>query len=236
MRLVLLLLIAFGVASSLPAATLFLDDFESGVDSNWSAGASVLAPNGSTRFLGLFARNQETRLTLTGLPTSGRILLNFDLYINRSWDGNHSTNFGPDIFTAEVVGGPILLHTTFSNTELPGFEQSYPSPWNSGNPAGYTARTGAFAINTLGFTNGGDTTYRFTFPILLSSPDLTIRFAGLNLQDATDENWGLDNVSVTTTPEPSSGIFLLLGIGAIALHRARGGRGVPPRSPDRSKA
>lgn len=203
-------------ASALP---LYQNDFESLDLTGWSSGEIFLAPNGSTRFLGLFDRNDSTTFTLGGLITGETINFQFDLYINRSWDGNTSA-FGPDIFTVEVEGGPVLLQTTFSNTELPGFEQSFPDPWNPGAPAANAPRTGALATNTLGFITEGDTTYRLTLPITPTSSNLVLRFSGFNLQDFPDENWGIDNVIVTSAvPEPSTAFLLLGGLGLFAFRR-----------------
>jgi len=54
-------------------------------------------------------------------------------------------------------------------------------------------------------------------PVTPVSSDLTLRFSGLNLQDLTDENWGIDNVTVTATvPEPSTILLLLGGLGLLA--------------------
>jgi hypothetical protein len=197
------------------ALPLYQNDFESADGSGWSAGSIVLAPNGSTRFLGLFDRDHSTTFALGGLTPGDSLTFQLDLYINRSWDGNSSA-FGPDLFTVEVVGGPILLQTTFSNTNLPGFEQSFPDAWNPGSPVANPPRTGAFAVNTLGFITEGDTTYRLMLPVTPVSSDLTLRFSGLNLQDLTDENWGIDNVTVTATvPEPSTILLLLGGLGLL---------------------
>jgi hypothetical protein len=214
-------LFPLALATGLPVwgIPLYQNDFDSLNLSGWSDGASVLAPNGSTRFLGLFDRDDSTTFTLTGLTPGELLHFQFDLYINRSWDGNTSA-FGPDIFTVEIVGGPILLQTTFSNTDLPGFEQSYPDPWNPLSPVANAPRTGAFAINTLGFFAEGDTTYRLMLPVTPTSSNLSLRFSGFNLQDFPDENWGIDNVIVTAAiPEPSTALLLLGGFGLLAFRR-----------------
>jgi MYXO-CTERM domain-containing protein len=216
------LILFLGLLSGLPVYSfpLYQNDFESLDVNGWSDGGAVLAPNGSTRFLGLFARNQATTFTLGGLTPGRPLLFQLDLYINRSWDGNTNA-FGPDLFTVEVVGGPILLQTTFSNTDLPGFEQSFPDPWNPGSPAVNAPRAGASAVNTLGFATEGDTTYRLVLPVTPVSSVLELRFSGLNLQDFTDENWGIDNVMVeTVVPEPSSGLLSLGGLGLLAGWRS----------------
>jgi hypothetical protein len=200
------------------ALPLYQNDFESSDLTGWSAGGIALAPNGSTRFLGLFDRNNSTTFTLSGLTPGELLYFQFDLYINRSWDGN-TTAFGPDIFTVEVVGGPTLLQTTFSNTEVSGFEQSFPDPWNPSSPVSNAPRSGAFAVNTLGFFAEGDTTYRLILPVTPNSASLSLRFSGLNLQDALDENWGIDNVTVSAVPEPTTACLLLGGFGLLASWR-----------------
>jgi hypothetical protein len=82
--------------------------------------ATVESPNGRQRFLGEFGGppigkpgdpdwnhtcvDQTVNLSLQDLEPHTKVVVEFDLYILKSWDGN-SKAFGPDRFKVQVVGG-----------------------------------------------------------------------------------------------------------------------------------
>jgi len=176
---------------------------------------NTVSPNRAQRFLGLFGGppigvpgdpgynhtrvDQTIRLALTNLPPHGLLILSFDLYIVKSWDGN-SPAYGPDRFRLSVVGGPLLLDTTFSNnpkTATEGSFQNYPvhqsAPW-----------TGASATNTLGYDRFfQDCTYRLQYSFPHTEEKVTILFNSSLFEGKgiADEAWGLDNVRVTVEAE-----------------------------------
>ncbi len=125
------------------------------------------------------------------------IRVSFDLYIIRSWDGNHITSggspVGPDLWRFSV-SNDMLLMTTFSNWSQN--YQAYPMAYPNGN---LPAFTGASEINTLGYEFAGvpmDAVYHLSFLISHQADGLELDFSALGLQSLTDESWGIDNVEV----------------------------------------
>jgi hypothetical protein len=171
----------------------------------WSQSPITQPPCGSS-FLGEF-NNETVALTLANLPQHSEVILEFDLLLIRSWDGNLTGNswiptgvdpisptaigeIGPDQWNL-TVAGQEQIHTTFSNWDLIGFKQAYPGNFPGGD---YQARTGATANNSMCYEQ--DSTYRMQFTVAHSGADLTIDFSALGLQTIDNESWGLDNGSV----------------------------------------
>ena len=149
-----------------------------------SNSATDTTPSGRP-FFGEFG-NTTVRLTAEGLGTHTEATISFDLFVLKSWDGNPG-----DVWDLTVVGGPTLIHTTFSN--VAAAQQSYPDSFPGGsNPA----RTGAAESNTLGYTFFGDTVYSFTFTFPHTGSLLELDFTGSGLQALSDESWGLANISL----------------------------------------
>lgn len=219
-------LIATALLAALPASAnqLYFNDFESNSTTGWSVNSLDSTPgtvaHPSDRFLGRFARNDMATLELGGLTPHSTITLEFDFYAIRSWDGNNE-DFGADLFLlfAEGVPQPLLL-TSFSNTFLPGFTQTFPFTYDPSNLAQNAPQTGAFETGTLGYLSATgtpeDAVYRMSFTFAHTSSTLRLNFLGWDLQDVGDEAWGLDNVRIQAdVPEPST--FVLLGAGGFAL-------------------
>jgi hypothetical protein len=145
---------------------------------------------------------------VSGLPTHTQVIVEFDLYAIRSWDGNQveipddfvpyrtllrsvgeQLTIGPDQFQLRADDA-LLLDATFANWTQ--FTQNYPT-LNS------AAKSGAVAISTLGYTYQDipmDATYRIRLTFAHSDPSLALDFTGSSLQIIEDESWGLDNVRV----------------------------------------
>jgi len=172
---------------------LYFNNFESNSLTGWSNQTRSTTPVGSRGFLGEFG-NDTVSLTLNNAAlANSTVTLDFDLFILKSWDGNNG-GAGPDYFTVTTSGGQTLLNTTFA--KYPGTEQSYPSSAGAGS---YPGGTGAVENNTLGYSYFyGDSVYHFTYTFTNVTSDLTLNFAGSNLQGISDESWGLDNVRITT--------------------------------------
>jgi tetratricopeptide (TPR) repeat protein len=171
----------------------YSEDFEEPISSGWSDTSIETTPAGARGFLGRFG-NQTVRLTLDGLPPHSVVTVSFDLYVIQSWDGNATTEVGPDIWDLSVGGDPTpLLHTTFSNVDL---GQAYPGAYPGDNhPSG----TGATEVNTLGYlwdVDFMDSVYRLSFTFPHSESSLELMFSAAGLQELEDESWGLDNVAV----------------------------------------
>lgn len=185
--------------------TVYANDFAAEAGAEWSATTLSVTPSGR-QFLGEFGAEAVT-LSLADLPTHGQVLLAFEFYAIQTWDGNqefnHDSRIGPDIFAVTVEGGPTLLYSTFSNTEmgtLPGgalgpYPQAYPGSYPG---ADYPPGTGATEIDTLGYSWDGDAVYTFYYAFSHAGDDLAINFTANGIDES--ESWGLDNVRVAVSP------------------------------------
>lgn len=172
--------------------SIYQNDFETTIGNEWSITPIDTTPNGRV-FLGQFSGDSVT-LTLDSLIDHEIVLVEFDLYLINSWDGNVGGLSGPDIWTLEVDTGMTLLYTTFSNTAAAGHRQAYPEPYPNGD---YPARTGASESNSLGYSNWGDTVYRLAFNFAHLNSTIQLHFMGAGNTSADDkEFWGVDNISV----------------------------------------
>jgi hypothetical protein len=186
--------------------------------------ATVESPNRRERFLGEFGGppvgkpgdrdwnrtrvEQTVTLSLKGLGPHTRVVVEFDLYVLKSWDGN-SPAYGPDRFTLRVANGPVLLDTTFSNNPKVREDGSYQSyPGAGGLATGSPPHTGAAATGTLGYGDFfKDSTYHLSFQFPHAQPALALEF-GSSLYEGkgtADESWGLDNVVVSGDVRPGGG-------------------------------
>ena len=177
------------------------------------------ATNGTQRFLGEFGGprigqpgdpgynrtrvDQTISLTLTNLPAHSDLRLTFDLLVLKSWDGN-SPMYGPDRWTLSVVGGPVLLDTTFSNNHKvskEGSDQNYPQ-------LKAMPRTGAARTNSLGYKFFGDSRYPLAFTFSHSASTLKLDFHSSLFEGkgTADESWGLDNVRLVIAPAESPAV------------------------------
>jgi hypothetical protein len=193
-----------------------------------------VTPNGNRHFLGEFG-NQIVSLTVPNMPPHKEITIAFDLFIIRTWDGNHLID-GPDIWSMSVDDLPPLLTTTFENfydTVDPRLPiQSYPGDYPTYNPI----RTGADENNTLGYTYVSDkktwnmdAVYKLRFTFQHSANAVRFKFAGSGLSELTDESWGITNFKVAVGVEPlptvsaskaAAAIKSARAPGALALHTA----------------
>ena len=136
-------------------------------------------------------------LSLDELPVHTDVTVSFDLFLINSWDGNHDA----DIWDLIVVGGPTLLHTTFSNLDEFDWWQAYPDAYPGGS---HPPHTGAVEVDTLGYGYYGNSVYHLIFTFTHSASDLTLAFSASGLQELSDESWGLDNVEVRVVPVASA--------------------------------
>jgi hypothetical protein len=191
---------------------LYFNDFTTGpVGSEWSRQLASTSPAGQ-RFLGDFGPENVT-LNLDSLPPHSALILEFDVYVIGSWNGNGCSTCNindsatqPDIVFVEVSSPSAasrILQTTFSN--LPRDRQAYPGPFpGAANQAG----AGALAVGALGYPPGtdpsggnhfGDIGYR----IRLSFPhteDLVTLVFGSQQSSGQNERWGIDNVRLRRLP------------------------------------
>jgi hypothetical protein len=177
----------------------YATDFEAGVDAAWST--ATLSSNAAfSSFLGRFG-NQGVTLTLANLPSHEFVRLNFDLYIIDSWDGGSDT-FG--------LSGDLTRAWSFR--DYAGTQgDSYPGEPDVYAPLDFTA---SFSDSIYRDLRDNDLRHGFVFAH--TGDTLTVTFYGQNLQELSDESWGIDNVRVAVggrmrvlplTPEGAPGVL-----------------------------
>ena len=212
------------------AQTVYTNDFEGAIGPEWSHTQTDTTPIGSRGFLGQFTSEVVT-LTLDNLPAHSDLIIDLDLFIIRSWDGNdlNQTGVDTDSFNLSIDGGPTLLNTTFSNgTPESAWRQAYPDEYPGGS---HPAFTGADEKNALGYVFRGedkDAVYNlsYMFPhqgdevtfVFTPSPDLACCGGEVGIED---ESWGLDNVRVDI-PEPATVGLMVVGVVLALRRRLRG--------------
>jgi hypothetical protein len=172
----------------------------------WSHTKTEVTPTGSTRFMGLFF-NEKVKLTLDKLPTHKTVVVTFDLYVVRTWDGD-GAGAGPDVWGLDLDDGASLIKTTFSNLDAgtQTFACKAGEDASSGcfSKAGTVPAFGAAATNSLGYDGPfktKDCVYKIkrSFPHDKSSLVLTF-FSDLKeaaeARQTNNEAWGLDNVRI----------------------------------------
>jgi hypothetical protein len=227
---------AQGGASTLPASAgataprpakgevVYSTDFQGPLGKQWSAIRAASSPKGGRTFLGQFG-SETVSLTLKDLPAHTYVRVSFDLLIINTWDGSHEGN-GPDHWQLSVKDGPQLIHTTFSiAANWPSHNQAFPDIYPFGSHSG---RLGAAAEDSLGYQN--DLVYNLSVVFPHREKLLDLGFSAANLQDVSDESWGLDNVKVEVFAEPPA-VHLtdeqlgklsaeLVGADPVAAHKA----------------
>jgi hypothetical protein len=175
-----------------PPPFLYINDFSSGADTNWSAQKAEQSPNGG-RLLGIFGQETVT-LTLNDLPTHTTATIEIDFVTIHDWEGSAPPSTGgPDIMTFRL-NGQILQRTTFSTKAGGGFNQAYPGSYPA---ASNPAMTGAASVASLGYPSGtghtGDATYRLIFTVPHTASSIVFSME----HEADGESWAIDRVKVT---------------------------------------
>jgi len=166
--------------------TLYFNDFENTIGSEWSS-TNSLSFNGSTN-LGNFG-NQNLVLSLSNLPQDS-LQIDFDLWIHDSWDGNSSGVNGTDSISF-YWDQSLLLKTTFNN-HLGGI-QSYPDVYPMSNPS----KTGS-VLSTSSLCSGqGSTLYQISFLLDNTALNTNLTIRGAPSQSLCDESWSIDNFLIT---------------------------------------
>lgn len=212
---------AIMAALSAPAAAVpvYSNNFNSGSTTGFTgSGVNIIQSPSGEYFLGPLSTANNTGVATLTLDTAGltSLTLSYDMYAIMTLDGDGpfggNSPSNPDAFIVAVTGGPTLLDNSFANYS--GDTQNY-------GGVGSAPQTGATAINTLGYSNSGDSTYAFTSTFAPTGATTVITFTGMDNQGVGDEFFGLDNVSVsgvsgvTGVPEPTAWVMMLLGVGVI---------------------
>ncbi len=162
----------------------YQNQFETGDDGAWAPAVightpntSLLGPNG---YAGPFTQESVT-FTASGLRAHTSVTLAFDSYAIGGWNG--------DEWDVDVVGGPRLLSSGFSNGTTP---QSYPDSLGAGT---HPARTGATAKDALS-SGSTDSVYHHRFTFTHSDSTLSVGFRAPTLLPGGSASWGIDNVEV----------------------------------------
>ena len=171
--------------------SVYCQNFEGNVGSEWSTQQTSVTPIGNRKFLGEFGNNTAT-LSLNSLPSHSQVEVSFDIFVLRSWDGNGS--YG-EIFNLTAQPNQTILNTTFSS-QAANNRQSYPENYPGGD---FPALTGAIEHNTLGYLFNGsaeDSVYHITKTFSHTGNTIQLDFSGINLEDLGNESWGIDNVCI----------------------------------------
>lgn len=232
-----LLLLATCEPTTAAPLVVFNEDFGSGALPPEISGAGNVVDAQGFKGVGGFSDNflqnvsqgnpaLSTTLTLFGLPVHDSITLDFLLAIIDSWDGNApSGNGGVDFFNV-AIDGVVIYSETFTNLASlnPVFSQSATI---SNQTIAPLSSLGFYVFSDSGYDMGELDTFK---NISHSASTLTIQWfaSGAGWQGAGDENWALDNITVSVNtlsntenvPEPIP-VWMLLGalVILLAFHR-----------------
>jgi hypothetical protein len=219
-----MVMMAAGAGSAARAATLYSNDFSSGLDGVTAQDSMITTSPSGEKFLELTDYGSSATLDLNTSSYIGQPLtLAFTIDVVGSMDGDAQNGGGSgDAFT--VTSGPSsLFNYTFANYGG-GNTQSYPV-------AGSAPASGASGTNTLGYSgfpdsgNGiQDSIYNITLALTPTASTTDLTFTSLANEGPGNEFYGVDNLSVTgeagpvsAAPEPSTWVLLFAGIGGIGL-------------------
>ena len=198
-----------------PVATPYWNTFASVPGAEWTTKRISLTQQGVRSYLGDFA-SQTARLTLTNLPPHTAGMLDFDVYVLRTWDGNE-TGAGPDLFRVGLDDGRTLTRTTFNNhlsilsTSIVAAGQAFPGQAGTDTPPEwFPPLTGSTETATLqlsySYPNYGlislDAVYHLSYTFDHQSTNMGFVFTASGLEALANEGWGLDNVRITTVDLP----------------------------------
>jgi len=207
------------------AGVIYSNDFETNTDGFDVMDTSSQPSDemgGVSTYLGIASPPTTSAvLTLTGLNPGTRYYLAFDVVLQGSWDG--SLSFGPDFFSLSTSSAGTLIDATFRN----GIPIGDPTPGQTYSDATPLGDGGLFRTREGADLELGGPVYFFgrgdgnPHPSFVASGTIeTVSFTATDAQGVSDEYFALDNVEVTTVPEPAHGLLLLTGA-LILLARGR---------------
>ena len=135
------------------------------------------------------------------LPSHDSIRIEYDLYIQDTWDGNGDFGGGPDNWYCILNNTDTIFNSTFSTTGGFGNSQSYPDQYVTSNgwemcDPGSPIVVNSNAANTGAIAIGPNwAIYRLSHTIAHSSSTAPIISFNSGLNEApNNESWGMDNV------------------------------------------
>jgi len=219
---------AVGVLAIAPAGAgvVYSNDFETNTDGFDVTDTSMLPSDdvgGTSTYLGL--RTPVTTsavLSLTGLAPGTTYYLAFDVFIGGTWDGSLSP-FGPDFFSLTTSSAGILVDATFRN----GFPIGDLTPGQTYSDATPLGDGGLFRTREGADVELGEPIYTFgrgdgnPYPSFVAADTTeTVTFTATDAQGVSDEFFALDNVEVSTVPEPAHALLLLTGALVLVARRS----------------
>lgn len=208
-------------AGQVGATVIYSTDFESGIGSEWSSSTLTTSWDNSplSTYQGNFSGTSSTTLTLTGLSAHSQILLDFDLYLFQTWDGDSTFCCGPDYFS---LAGDVSFSETFTNHQTQSYAGMADECYFGSTVAGCAPASGLH-LRTDVYRDLGPTGADSGFLVTHTASTFSVTFAGPTTQ--SDEWWGIDNVSVSiisaSVPEPASIVLLGLGLFGLRFNRRR---------------
>lgn len=187
------------------AGVIYSNDFESGVADGFTNFTDVAqAPNGES-YIGHLIFGNTSILTLNNLAHASLINIDFDVYGLRSLDGTDNNDSFEFFLDGELLFKDYYGHL---DGELVG-----PS----------TGRLISHDDSTFGYGHfyGGASTYHYSISFLNTNETISLGFKANTDQGWADEAFGIDNVSVSSIPEPTTLAIMAFGIFGLASNRIK---------------
>lgn len=199
-------LLLFSCAKEVVKETeVYFNDFQSGQVSDTK---NLKFSNFNQSIVAGFYNNQELIIEINDLPSHSVAVIDFDLYIHDTWDGNtliENEIAGPDIWEF-LVDGNSYTRTTFSNEYCPPGQHCPPQAF----PANYMMSTNFPRAGSVGKLPGvcltandseGTTWYKISKTIKHTGKTIKLTFRDKLVQLNTnsplcDESWSIDNLKV----------------------------------------
>jgi len=162
--------------------------------------------------------NSTQTLSAFGLDAHTNLTINFDLFIQDSWDGNAGPFAGPDMFGV-MLDGAIIFSASFDNFGPTRDESNTETATATGNYNG---------INNWGAIDRFFDDYAGGFTVAHSASSFDLTFYGLGLQGLHDESWRVSDIDVmsdarvvTSVAEPSVLSLFVVGLLGLAVMRRK---------------
>ncbi|MCC5976238.1 MAG: Hint domain-containing protein [Rubellimicrobium sp.] len=203
----------YGSAPDAPDAVLIsFEDFEDGA-SGWSDNRTETGGSFGT-FLGRFGGEGDTTGT-GGAPVEktfdlaegfSAVVIEFDLYVIDSWDafGQWHSNADGDVFRIRINGTEIAAEPFQHGHYGGGLDDPRSSTVTIDGVTYSVTFTPVETAQNMGFSGWSDEVWRVRIEVTDYTGDqLTLGFAATTNSGIEDESFGIDNLSVVSTNDPS---------------------------------